>query len=190
MKNYEQKDFSYLLGIQGFSDILLANHFSLYGGYVKNTNLLLEKISTIEKSSIEFNELNRRFSWEFNGMRLHELYFENLLKEKNDLDKNSNLFKEISNNFETYDKWFESFKALGMMRGIGWVLLVKDKRTKELINIWIGEHNVGNLCDQDILLVMDVWEHAYMTDYGIKRLDYINNFMNNINWLEVEKRFL
>ena len=91
---YEQKDFSYLLGMQGLSDILLTNHFSLYGGYVKNTNLILEKLSTTEKGSIEFSELNRRFSWEFNGMRLHELYFENLSKEKIDLDKNSNLFKK------------------------------------------------------------------------------------------------
>jgi len=185
---YEQKDFSNLLGIQGLSDVLFTNHFSLYGGYVKNTNLILEKLKSIEIGSVEFNELNRRFSWEFNGMRLHELYFENLSKEKDDLGKTSNLFKEIENSFGTYDKWLESFKAIGMMRGIGWVLLVKDRKTGLLINTWVGEHNIGNLCDQEILLVMDVWEHSYMSDYGIKRADYIDVFLKNIDWRKVIDR--
>ena len=189
MKNYEQKNYDYLLGIEGLSETLLKNHFSLYGGYVKNTNLLLETLGKVESGSIEFNEINRRFSWEFNGMRLHEFYFENLAKEKAELNKNSSSFKEIEKNFGTYDKWLESFKSLGTIRGIGWVLLVRDRKNNQLMNIWVGEHNIGNLCDQDILVVMDVWEHAYMTDYGIKRADYINVFVNNINWTEVEKRF-
>ena len=51
------------------------------------------------------------------------------------------------------------------------------------------EHDEGYFCNQEILLVMDVWEHAYMTDYGIKRADYINTFIKNINWSEVENRF-
>ncbi|MDD4804169.1 MAG: Fe-Mn family superoxide dismutase [Candidatus Pacebacteria bacterium] len=186
---YEQQNYSRLLGIQGLSDILLTNHFSLYGGYVKNTNLILEKLKNLEIGSIEFNELNRRFSWEFNGMRLHELYFENLSKENKILDENSALYKEIVKEFGSFEKWQNLFKNIGLTRGIGWVLLVKDRKTGLLINTWVGEHNIGNLCDQEVLLVMDVWEHSYMNDYGIKRIDYVDVFLKNIDWNVVVTRF-
>jgi Fe-Mn family superoxide dismutase len=186
---YEQQNYSHLLGTQGLSDVLLNNHFSLYSGYVKNTNLILEKLKNIEIGSVGFNELNRRFSWEFNGMRLHELYFENLSKENQNIDENSDLYKEIVKEFNSFENWQNVFKNSGLTRGIGWVLLVKDRKTGLLINTWIGEHNIGNLCDQEILLVMDVWEHAYMTDYGIKKSDYIDIFLKNINWNKVEFRF-
>ena len=91
--------------------------------------------------------------------------------------------------FGSYENWLADFKILGMTRGIGWAVLVKDKSTGALMNIWIGEHDVGHLAGEEILLVMDVWEHAYMTDYGIKRADYIEKFLSAIDWQVVEKRY-
>jgi Fe-Mn family superoxide dismutase len=187
---YEQKDFSSLLGLKGFSDLMLTNHFSLYGGYVKNVNLITGTLKTLKANSPEYNELKRRMGWEWNGMKMHELYFSNMSKEKTTTTKDSKFEIDFVKSFGTYEKWVEDFKATGMIRGIGWVLLVQDKTNGNLINLWVGEHDEGQLGDQKVLLVMDVWEHAYMTDYGIKRADYINAFVECINWNEVERRSL
>ena len=172
---YETKKFEHLLGITGFSDVMLKNHFTLYEGYVKNMNTSTDR---------------RRFGWEYNGMKLHELYFENITKDFKEIKQESNLYKNIVTAFSSYENWLADFKALGLTRGIGWVALVKDRATGTLMNIWIGEHDLGHLANEEILLVMDVWEHAYMTDYGIKRADYIENFIKIINWEVVEKRWL
>ena len=187
---YEIKKFEHLLGISGFSDAMLKNHFTLYEGYVKNTNKLLENLDTKEPGTTEYSELQRRFGWEYNGMKLHELYFENIIKGGSEFNTKSNiatLFNRVYGNFEN---WKKNFAAIGMMRGIGWAVLYYDTVNKELFNIWIGEHDSGHLVNCVPILVMDVWEHAYMTDYGIKRADYIENFMKSINWEVVEKRWL
>ena len=186
----EIKKFESLLGTAGFSDVMLTNHFSLYEGYVKNVNIFLDLSKTLKVGSPEYNELRRRFSWEWNGMVLHELYFENMSKEAGTLNMESDLYKKISTAFGSYENWLADFKALGLMRGIGWAVLVKDKSAGALMNIWIGEHNTGLLAGTEILLIMDVWEHAYMTDYGIKRADYIDKFIEIINWSVVENRLL
>ncbi len=185
---YEQKNFDHLLGMKDFSDTMLSNHFTLYGGYVKNVNTLTDSLKTLKANSTEYNELKRRFGWEWNGMKMHELYFGNMSKEKNSTTKDSKFEIDFVKSFGSYEKWVEDFKATGMIRGIGWVVLVQDKDNGNMINLWVGEHDEGQLGDQKILLVMDVWEHAYMTDYGIKRADYINNFIDHIDWKEVERR--
>ena len=99
---YTAKDYSRLLGMEGFSETLLKNHFTLYQGYVTNTNKLMETLAQMLKEgkvgTPEFAELKRRFGWEFNGMRLHEYYFENLAG-KGGLGKTSKLFKKISEDF-------------------------------------------------------------------------------------------
>lgn len=193
---YEPKDFSHLLGTPGFSDALLNNHFALYQGYVNNTNTLLKKMNDIRIERLNGNderkeesaELHRRYSWEYNGMKLHELYFGNLTKEKTELNLEGNLGKKLIERFGTYDVFLHNFtKNVGMFRGIGWVALVKRDDTLGII--WINEHNEGLLADCKILLIMDVFEHAFMLDYGIKRADYINAFMSAIDWHAVEARF-
>lgn len=171
---YEIKKFEHLLGISGLSDTLLKNHFTLYEGYVKNVNSCTDR---------------RRFGWEYDGMKLHELYFENLTKENKEINKEGELYKNLVTTFGSYENWLSDFKALGLTRGIGWVALVKDRATSVLMNIWIGEHDTGHLANGEILLVMDVWEHAYMTDYGIKRADYIEKIIPIIDWEVVEKRY-
>src|SRR3989344_4547682 len=128
MALYQAKDFSSLLGLQGFSDTMLTNHFTLYQGYVKNVNTLVEKLKAIsDQSSVEASELERRFGWEFDGMRMHELYFENMAKEKTTMG--SALKEKIEKAYGSYEKWMECFKAKGMMRGIGWVILFEDPST-------------------------------------------------------------
>ena len=186
---YTAKNFSSLLGTPGLSDALLHNHFTLYEGYVKNTNLLLEKLSSGETGTPEYTEFKRHFGWEFNGMRLHELYFGNLNKIGQTLEKDSLLEQKLIHQFGTMEAWEKDFMASGIMRGIGWVVLVYDKESDQLMNSWINEHDVGFLAGTIPLLVMDVFEHAYMGDYDIKRLDYIEAFFPIIDWKKVSQRF-
>ncbi len=187
---YEARNFDRLLGMPGFSDTMLQNHFTLYAGYVKNVNLLLEKLVVVDPTTPEFAELNRHLGWEFNGMRLHELYFENMMKDSPGCDKDAPLCKQMDKDFGPEEKsWTKNFKAIGAMRGIGWVVLYFDTVGKRLINTWINEHDVGHLTGCVPLVVMDVFEHAYMTDYGIKRADYIEAFMKSIDWSVVYERF-
>jgi Fe-Mn family superoxide dismutase len=195
--NYEAKNFDHLLGLAGFSDTLLKNHFTLYQGYVNNTNILLKKMNEIRIERLDGNdnrkeesaELHRRYSWEYNGMKLHELYFENLTKEKKEFNPESILGKKLIERFGSYDVFLHNFtKNVGMFRGIGWVALVKREDTLGII--WINEHNEGLLADSRIVLIMDVFEHAYISDYGLKRADYIEAFMNVIDWGVVEARFV
>ncbi len=185
---YKAKNYEHLLIMGGFSEELLKNHFKLYEGYVLNTNKLLDFLKNKESGTPEYSELQRRFAWEFNGMRLHELYFGNMSAKKTFL-KEGALKEKISKIFGSFENWQKNFENLGMMRGIGWVILAYDKEGDELFNLWIGEHDLGHLAGAIPLFVMDVFEHAYIADYSLNRKEYIDNFMKNINWIEIEKRF-
>jgi len=189
---YAARDFSGLVGMEGFSETLLRNHFTLYQGYVTNTNKVLEALGAMlaagKTGTPEFAELKRRLGWEFNGMRLHELYFENL-GGKGALDPGSALGRALAAEFGGIDKWEADFRAAGAMRGIGWVVLYRDPAGGRLLNQWINEHDVGNLAGCDPILVMDVFEHAFMIDYGLKRADYIAAFFRNVDWQAVQGRF-
>lgn len=189
---YEAKNYEALLGTAGMSDTLLKNHFTLYQGYVTNTNKLIDTMMAMVKegktATPEFAELKRRFGWEFNGMRLHELYFGNMKKGGHAISEGE-LKKSLAYLFGSFENWEKAFKAVGTMRGIGWVVLTYDPEAKMLYNLWINEHDVGHLAGTIPLLVMDVFEHAYMVDYGLKKADYIETFFKNINWSIVEKRF-
>jgi len=190
---YEAKTFDYLLGLPGFSDQLLKNHFTLYQGYVANTNKLVDALNALMKegkqASTEFAEMKRRFGWEFNGMRLHELYFGNMKKDSFSLSSDSRLRRMIIEAFGSLESWEAEFRATAAMRGIGWVILYYDPQSDRLFNCWINEHDVGHLSGAAPLLVMDVFEHAFMLDYGTKRADYINAFFKAIDWDTVSTRF-
>jgi len=183
---YEAKNFESLLGTKGLSDQLLKNHFTLYQGYVTNTNKVADALLAMAKdgktATPEYAELKRRFGWEFNGMRLHEYYFENIVKDGKAIDKKTNLYKKIISEFGSYENWEKDFKATGAMRGIGWVILYYDALEGRLFNTWINEHDVGHLCGALPLIVMDVFEHAYMIEYGLKKADYIEAFFKAIDW--------
>jgi len=188
---YQAKDYSALIGMQGFSETLLKNHFTLYQGYVTNVNKLIDALAALLKdgktATPEFAEMKRRMGFEFNGMRLHEYYFENL-GGKAAMDKNGKLAKKLAEVFGSYENWEKDFKAVGTMRGIGWAILYQDNVTGTLVNQWINEHETGHFAGCMPLLIMDVFEHAFFTDYQLKRADYIESFFKNINWTAVESR--
>ena len=188
---YEAKDYSKLLGMEGFSDTLLNNHFTLYKGYVTNTNKVMDTLAAMLKDgktgTPEFAELKRRLGWEFNGMRLHEYYFENLGGKKAP-DMAGKLSKKMAQDFSSYESWLQDFKGTATMRGIGWTILYQDNMSGKLFNQWINEHDVGHPTGCVPILILDVFEHAYMTDYGLKRADYIESFLKNINWAAAEGR--
>jgi len=177
--------------MEGFSETLLKNHFTLYQGYVTNTNKLMDLLASMLKEAKigtpEYSELKRRMGFEFNGMRLHEYYFENL-GGKGVLDKSSKLGRKLAEDFGSVENWEADFKGTGAMRGVGWAVLYQDNVTSTLFNQWINEHEVGHPAGCIPILVMDVFEHAFMLDYGLKRADYIAAFFKNINWNAVEAR--
>ena len=136
---YTAQNYDYLLGLKGFSDQLLQNHFKLYQGYVTNTNKLLEMLATMEKegktATPEYAELKRRFGWEFNGMRMHELYFDNMTKKKNTLPEKSQLYKLIVEQFGSGQRGQDLFVETGKIRGIGWVIMTYDPVDKKLLHL-------------------------------------------------------
>jgi Fe-Mn family superoxide dismutase len=188
---YTAKEYARLIGMAGFSETLLNNHFTLYQGYVTHTNKELEVLTLLLKegkiATPEYAELKRRLGWEFNGMRLHEYYFENLGGTA-PLDANSRLAKKLVEHFGSVEAWEKDFRATGMMRGIGWSVLYQDLECGRLLNFWINEHDEGHPTGCLPILILDVFEHAYLLDYGLKRADYIETFFKSIDWNTVEGR--
>lgn len=190
---YTAKNFSELLGTPGFSDQLLLNHFKLYEGYVEHSNQLLNDLNELSRESKPNTavcaELKRRLGWEMNGMRLHEYYFGNMIKKSTALERDSVLRRKIGSQFGSLENWEKDFRMTGFMRGIGWAVVYLDPEQDKLLNLWINEHDAGHLAGGVPLLVMDLFEHAFTLDYGLKRADYIEAFFKAIHWKEVETRF-
>ena len=188
---YEAKDYGKLIGMDGFSEALLKNHFTLYQGYVTNTNKVLDILGQMlaegKTATPEYAELKRRLGWEFNGMRLHEYYFENL-GGKGGIDQAGKLAARLAADFGSVEAWEKDFKATGAMRGIGWAVLYQDSASGRLMNFWINEHDTAHPAGCTPVLIMDVFEHAFMLDYGLKRADYIEAFFRNIDWKAAEAR--
>ena len=180
-----------LSGMAGFSAQLIGTHLKLYQGYVANSNALSEKLAALladgKERTPEYAELKRRFGWEFDGMRLHELYFGNL-GAAGSMKKDAPLMLKIEANFGGIEAWKKDFAATGAMRGIGWVVLYQDKPSGRLFNAWIDEHDGGHLAGALPLLVLDVFEHAYMADYQLDRGKYIEAFFAALDWEIIGKR--
>lgn len=191
--SYQAKEYPGLTGFAGLSAALLTNHFTLYNGYVTNTNKLLDALGKSHTAGTaagpEFAEMKRRLGWEFNGMRLHELYFENLGGTE-PLAADSLLVSRLTASFGSRQAWEDDFRTTGLMRGIGWVGLYQDPNDGRLINFWINEHDVANPAGCQPLLILDVFEHAYMLDYGLKRGAYVDAFLAQVNWPVVEARLI
>ncbi|MFA6433950.1 MAG: Fe-Mn family superoxide dismutase [Elusimicrobiales bacterium] len=188
---YKAAQYPDLSGMPGFSSQLIADHMKLYQGYVNNTNALSEKLAALlaesKEKTPEYAELKRRFGWEFNGMRLHELYFGNL-GGTGTPRQNSRIYTAIREDFVSFDVWKNDFVSTGLMRGIGWAALYRDNVSGRLFNAWINEHDGGHLAGCTPLLIMDVFEHAYLTDYQLERAKYIEAFLSAANWEEADKR--
>ena len=190
---YKPTEFK-LSGLKGISDRTLEMHFSLYEGYVKNTNILTDRLLEITRSKKAsgndpaYAELTRRLGFEYGGMVLHEYYFENLAPNgKGSLGKETK--DAIEKSFAAFETWRADFAAVGEMRGVGWAILYQDPVTQQLSNHWIALHHIGVPSGFKPILVMDVWEHAYLLDHKpSERSKYINAFFSNINWDVVQRR--
>ena len=193
---YKPKEFN-LSGLDGISDRTLEMHFKLYAGYVTNTNLLTEKIAAIladgkvdQEEMPAYSELTRRLGFEYNGMVLHEYYFANLKRQGGgDPGKGSEFHAAAERGFGSIDIWRTDFAGVGKMRGVGWAITFLDPATGRISNHWVELHETGNVAGFVPLLVMDVWEHAFILDYApADRPKYIEAFMSNVDWSEVERR--
>jgi superoxide dismutase, Fe-Mn family len=193
---YKAKQFN-LSGLKGISDQTLEMHFKLYEGYVKETNTLQERIAEFLKDGKVdqeemplYSELKRRLGFEFNGMVLHEYYFANLMKGGNtDPAGNSAFYRAAESSFGSYEIWKADFVGVGKMRGVGWAMCYEQPDTGLLSNHWISLHQNGEVAGYNPVLVMDVWEHAFLLDYKpADRPKYIEAFFSNMDWSAVEGR--
>jgi Fe-Mn family superoxide dismutase len=194
--SYKPKQFD-LSGLNGISDKTLELHFKLYEGYVKETNNLSERIAKfLEDGKVDqdempaYSELTRRLGFEYNGMVLHEYYFGNMRRQgTGDPAKDSNFIKAATESFGSYQTWKADFVGIGKMRGVGWAMCYRNPANGRLSNHWITLHETGNVSGFTPVLVMDVWEHAFLLDYApAERPKYIEAFFSNIDWDAVEGR--
>src|SRR3989344_9169134 len=191
MKKFEEKKFN-IGELKGISAKNIEEHLKLYAGYVKNTNLILEKIPEYEGYAKEdtfapyvVGEIQRRFSFEYNGMRNHEVYFESLTGGAQALTSGNELEKAITEEWGSFDNWLNRFKATALTRGIGWAMLYYDRKEKRLLSTWVDEQHLGQLQDCSLILALDMWEHAYVYDYPTsEKKKYVEAFFDNLNWLK------
>lgn len=195
---YSPKTFT-LSGLAGISDQTLEMHIKLYEGYVNGTNLLTQRIADVMKDGQidqdkypAYSELTRRLGFEYNGMVLHEYYFENMMKNGGGEPAIGSAFRAAAEAaFGSFEIWKADFFGIGKMRGVGWAICFQDPTTKRLSNHWITLHENGNVAGYKPILVMDVWEHAFLLDYKpAERPKYIEAFFNNICWHTVESRVI
>jgi len=192
-QKYTPINFSYLLGkVKGINDDLMKIHFKLYEGLVGATNASLEKIENTYKSGVTdlvaYNGIQKEFSFFFNGMRLHEMYF-GVMCGENMEKMDDGLRKSINECFGSFSSWKKNFMDTGTIPGVGFVSLCRDKTTGRLFNLWINEFNIGELISVDLLLVMDMWEHAFLCEFGLNIKKYQETFLSNVNWSVVSQYF-
>ena len=192
MKKFEEMKFN-IGALKGISAKNIEEHLKLYVGYVKHTNLILEKIDELaqdaEKNAYALGEVQRRFGFEYNGMRNHEVYFESLSSGAKNLADGA-LKKAIEAEWGAFEKWLNRFKAIALTRGIGWAMLYYDRKEKRLLSTWVDEQHLGQLQDCTLILGLDMWEHAFVYDYPTsEKKKYVEAFFENLNWETVEENF-
>ncbi len=187
---YQEKTFQFG-ALEGLSEKQVEVHLGLYAGYVKNVNILLSEMERMKAEGVEgpmLAEVRRRFGFEYNGMRMHEYYFEQF--EGGRVEVGGALKDAMIERWGSVEAWRADFDAVAKLRGIGWALLVQDERTGALHHVWVSDHELGQLGGARVILALDVWEHAFMVDYvPAERGRYIEAFFANVNWDVVGKRF-
>ena len=189
--SYKPVDFSYLLGkVKGIDNKLMKIHFKLYEGLVEATNIALKIIQNPEnaKHMIKYSAVQKELSLFYNGMRLHELYF-GVMAGENMNHMDPNLVKDINQYFGSFKAWENNFIATGTIPGVGFAVLCRDRNSGLLFNTWINEFNIGEIIGADIILVMDMWEHAYIAEFGLDLNKYSKTFLSNVNWSVVSKLY-
>ena len=196
MKQFTPKTFN-IPALKGISAKNIEEHLKLYTGYVTNANLILEKMPEYRKyaetdtfAPYVVAELGRRFSFEYNGMRNHEVYFSSLSGGTTPLSDDSSFKNEIIGMCESFEAWLTAFKALALTRGIGWAVLWYDRKDQRLLASWIDEQHLGELNGCDMILAIDMWEHSYVADYQPSgKKQYVEDFFANLNWSVIEDNF-
>lgn len=193
MQQYAEKKFT-IPELKGISAKNIEEHLKLYAGYVKNTNNILAQIEELakdsEKNAYILGELQRRFGFEFDGMRNHEYYFHSFEGGPLQLESDSALKSAIEKEWGSFDGWLALFKAVAMTRGIGWAMLYFDPQEKKLLNAWIDEQHLGHLTGLQPVLALDMWEHSYVADYQPSgKKQYVEDFFANLNWSVIEYNF-
>jgi Fe-Mn family superoxide dismutase len=193
MQLFEEKKFN-IGELKGISAKTIEEHLKLYSGYVKHTNLILQKIEEMSKdseaNSYAISEVQRRFGFEYNGMRNHEVYFDSLSDGSTMITSSGPLKIAIENEWGLFETWLERFKSIAMTRGIGWAMLYWDRKNERLLNAWVDEHHLGQLNDCALILGLDMWEHAFVSDYQPSgKKQYIEDFFENMNWEKIENNF-
>jgi len=193
MKKFEEMKFN-IGALKGISAKNIEEHLKLYAGYVNQANLVLSKISELstdpENNMGILSGLQKRFGFEYNGMRNHEIYFGSLSEKSNTLKEDSELKKAITLEWGSFEKWLSLFKAIATTRGIGWAMLYFDRKENRLLNAWVDEQHLGQLQDCTLILALDMWEHAFVTDYQPSgKKQYIEDFFVNLNWEIMEENF-
>ncbi|HEY9584603.1 MAG TPA: Fe-Mn family superoxide dismutase [Candidatus Paceibacterota bacterium] len=193
MKKFEEQKFN-IPDLKGISAKTIEEHLKLYAGYVKHTNLILEHIEELaqnaEKYAYELGELQRRFSFEFNGVRNHEYYFRSLEGGPKPVPADSELSKAGMSEWPSYEAWLNRFKAIALTRGIGWAMLYYDPVSKRLVNAWVDEQHLGQLNGCKVVLALDMWEHSFVYDYQPSgKKNYIDDFFANLNWDVIEENY-
>lgn len=194
--SFTEKQFS-IPALEGISEKSISEHLKLYAGYVKHANLILEKIAeysatpeSAEKNAYAIGELQRRFGFEFDGLRNHEYYFEQFEGGAAAVSADGEFAHKVAAEWGSYDAWLARFKALAMTRGIGWAVLYYDPMTGKLLNAWIDEQHLGHLTGLKVILALDMWEHSFMLDYvPSEKKKYVEAFFTNLNFPKVEERF-
>lgn len=193
MQKFEEQKFN-IGELKGISAKNIEEHLKLYAGYVKNTNMITEKIvelaKDVEKNTYIMGELHRRFGFEFNGMRNHEYYFRSLEGGAKKLSEDSELMLVIKKDAPSFEDWLTGFKSLAMTKGIGWAVVYYDKETGQLVYTWIDEQHMGQLNGLNWILGIDMWEHAFIYDYPTsEKKKYVEAFFENLNWEVIEENF-
>lgn len=198
MKKFEEMKFN-IGELKGISAKNVEEHLKLYAGYVKNTNGVIEKISYLsegmfkngEDNAYLIAELFRRFSFEYNGMRNHEVYFNSLSGGAKALNPESELAKKINEDCMSLEIFLMGFKNLALTRGVGWAVLWYDKKDNRLLASWVDEQHLGQLNGCEMILAIDMWEHAFVYDYPTsEKKKYVEAFFENLNWENVENNFI
>lgn len=189
---YTPKKFA-LGELQGLSQKQLDVHLALYEGYVKHVNLIHEKIQSLKNSKEDqyvINELRRRYAFEFDGMRMHEYYFEQL-EGGAIVASNTEFLAALTKKYGGYDEFVAHLHECAGTRGIGWVVVYQDPVANLLHTVFVADHELGQLSGLPIILAIDLWEHAFMVDYvPAEKKNYVEAYLSNVNWNVVEERFL
>jgi len=190
MEKFEVKKFN-IPTLKGISEKNIEEHLKLYEGYVKHANLILEEVANrdSEKDAYAIAEMQRRFAFEFDGMRNHEIYFTSFEGGAKEISEGE-LKNKISDTWGSFDNWLARFKTIAKTRGIGWAILYYDKNSDRLLNAWIDEQHLGHLNGCIPILALDMWEHSFVSDYYPSgKATYIEDYFANLNWEVIENNF-